>query len=250
MEVDINSLYPITKPLKFAQIILPDESYFNDESTDRRFFSNEYRETIEPLRIFAQKNFTSLEEKKYYFFRGSPYSIGEERLAEYFQTKGYKIVGGHNMTFEEQLNVTANCESFASTNGSCSMNMIFLKDGTETIILPRTNWLDNYQKSVNTLHNKDIKYIDSQLSIFHNKNGGPFCFIISEQLKKFFGDEWTGEYEDGDFINFLNYIKFANMKNLKPTDNYFEYFQNIYTDFIKQLMKREDLMRKVGIVIK
>ena len=249
LEIDIEKLIPIVKPTKFSQIILPDDSVFPDENTDQRFFTQEYRETIEQLRDFAQKNFTPLEQKKFYFFRGSQYSIGEERVANYFQSKGYQIVAGHNMTFEEQLNVMTNCESFVSTAGSSSSNMIFLKDDSEAIILPRTNWLDNYQKGLDSLHNVNIKYIDSQLSIFCNRNGGPFCFIVSKQLKEFFGDEWTGEYEEVDFINFLNYVRVAISLKLKPADNSFEYFKDIYSDFVSQLKKREDLLQKFGVNI-
>ena len=251
LEIDITKLHPIIKPTKFQNIILPDESFFNDEINGIRIFTNEYRETIERIRRYAQKNSTPLDKKKFYFSRSSgPNTIGEERLEKYFESKGYAVVVGHKLGLENELNVLANCDSFASTIGSCAHNMIFMKDNSEVILIPRSSHLTSYQEALNDVHDINVNYIDSSISLFQPKTGGPFCYIIGEHLKKFFGDEWTGEYEDEDFINFLLYVKSSLSGGLKPQEETLKYYAPILPDFTTQLKKREDLMKRVGIFLK
>ena len=109
---------------------MPDESFFVENG--EKIFTNEYRETIDRVKNFALKNQTP-SAKKIYFFYGRK-QIGEERLAEYFRSKGYEFISPERLTLDEQLNILINAESFASTLGSCSHNSIFLREGTEVIL--------------------------------------------------------------------------------------------------------------------
>ena len=120
--VDVDNLQEITQPTQFENIILPDESYrFSEEKGTSHFFTDGYVETIDCLRDFALKNRTPTPSKKMFFFYGK-YQVGEERLAEYFKSKGYDIVSPEKFTLDQQLNILINCESFASTLGSISHN--------------------------------------------------------------------------------------------------------------------------------
>ena len=128
--VDVDKVQPITQPTRFDKIILFDDAYvFNS------YFTNEYREMIDRVRSFALKNRKPTSSKKIYYFYGRN-QIGEERLAEYFKSKGYEIISPEKLTLDEQLNCLINCESFASTAGSCAHNSVFLRDSTETIFIP------------------------------------------------------------------------------------------------------------------
>ena len=249
LEIDITKLRPIVAPTKFQNIILPDESFFHDKVESRQFFTNEYRGTVERIKNFAQKNFMSLDKKKYYFFHGI-HQIGEERLAKYFESKDYVIVNAARVPLEVELNILANCESFASTLGSCAHNMIFMKADSEVILIPRSCYLTSHQPALNHLQEMDIKYIDSTFSIFQKSNGGPFCYIISEQLKKFFDDEWTGEYSDEDFITFLAYVRYSLSTNRTQPEETFKYYSTVFPEFLAQLKKRDDLMKRYGIFLK
>ena len=249
LDVDISQLRYTTAPTKFKNIILPDESFFCDPNSETRIFTDEYRETIERIKNYAQKNFTPIDDKKFYFYHGI-HQFGEERLAKYFESKGYKIILPFNIDLETELNILANCESFVSTLGSCAHNMIFMKANSDVIFVPRSCYLTEHQNALNNLQNMNITYIDSTLSLFQNANGGPFCYIISEQLKKFFGDEWIGEYSDEDFIIFLNYLKYATVKNLKMPEETPKYYAPILPEFKEQLESRTDLLEKFGITLK
>lgn len=248
MEIDKTKFQPVIKPMRFQTIILPDESFFYDEVTNSRFFTNEYWKTIEQIRCFARKNFTPISQKKFYFFHGIN-QIGEERLANYFKSKGYEIIRPELLSLTEQLNIMANCESFISTLGSCAHNMIFMNDNSEVLFIPRSCYLTGYQDALNELYNLNISYIDSTFSIFQPANGGPFCYIISKQLKEYFGDEWNGEYKEEDFVIFLSYVKHSQSIGLKESEKAMEYYAPILPEFISQLKKREDLMKKIGVKI-
>ena len=98
LEIDPNRLIPITKPTKFKEIILPDESFFeitNKETGEQDvFFTKEYQETIQRVKDYGKKNFTQLSQKKLYFLysgagsMGAQIQIGEENIANYFSSKG------------------------------------------------------------------------------------------------------------------------------------------------------------------
>ncbi len=257
LKIDVKRLIPITSPIKFQNVILPDESFFLDDTgtpLENHFFSadayftREYLQTIEQIRNFAAEKFKPLEQKKFFFFHGTN-QIGEERLAEYFKSKGYEIIKPEKFSLDEQLNILANCESFASTVGSCSHNLIFLRDGAEVILIPRwiKNKLNAYQQALNQLHELKIFYVDSGLPIYSPEHTGPYCYIISEQLKKFFGDDAAETYTEADFLTFLNYVKYALEHNLPLSETASKYCSNVMLEFMSQLRRREDLMARVGV---
>ena len=240
LEIDIDKLQPITQPTQFDKIILPDVSW------NVPYFTEEFIETIDRVRNFALKNQMPSSSKKIYFFYGR-YQVGEEKLAEYFQSKGYQVIRPEDLTLDEQLNLLINAESFASTDGSCSHNALFLRKGTETILIPRSAFrFTEAQKGVNQVCQANAIYVDSTLSIFAREprlGQGPHFYLVSEQLKRFFGDKWNG-YEEDDFKAFLQYVKDSMGSRIgramKP--NAKDYYAPILEDFMAQLKQREDLI--------
>jgi len=239
LEVDVDRLQPITQPTQFDKIILPDESTFSFVDGGKRDFTAEYRETIDRVRHFAMKNRTPTPFKKIYYFYGRR-QFGEERIAKYFLSKGYAVVQPEFLTTDEQLNLLINADSFASTVGSCSHNSVFLRDNAEAIFIPRYAndvWI---QPSIDQVHPVNATYIDSSFSVF-NVGHDLFCFVISGQLKRFFGDHFDG-YTDADFQTFLQYFKFAvgNGRdfNFKEVQGY----GSALEDFLTQLKTHEDLI--------
>ena len=245
--VDVDALQPITQPTRFDKIILPDGAFLSPHWSLKGFFA-EYRETIDRVRDFALKHRVPTSAKKIYFFYGRKNQMGEERLADYFKSKGYAIVRPENLSLDEQLNILINCESFASTLGSCSHNSVFLREGTEVIIIPRsTNYPAGYtyQATLDKMNNVNEIYIDSSLSIYETLFG-PYCFIISEQLKKFFGDKFDG-YADDDFKIFSEYAKASVKHGFKVNETAMPSYKSTYQGFLGQLKGREDLMKAYGM---
>ena len=235
--VSAENLMPILTPTKFEKIILPDESFFGGGDSDERFFTAEYVETINQIKNFALKNYSPLATKKFYFFYGNN-QIGEGRLAEYFYSKGYEIIQPEKLSFDEQLNILSNCNDFASTIGSISHNIIFLKENSNAVLIPRVSHiLNNYQQALNQIFDLNIFYIDSALSLYAVNYGGPFCYIVSENLRKYFNDNSDEKFLIEDFITFIEYAKFAKVHGLKINPNEREYFGKIFTEFTTQLLK-------------
>ncbi len=238
LEIDTSTLQPITQPTQFDKIILPDSSFF--EGGGKKIFTAEYRETIDRVRNFALKNRTPVSCKKIYYFYGKN-QIGEERLAEYFKSKGYEIISPEKLSVDEQINVLINCESFASTLGSCSHNSLFLPNDAEAIFIPRTpNVFTSYQQTIDQVHPLRIHYVDSSLSLF-GKRRDANCFIISKHLKSFFGDKFDG-YETGDFKIFLEYVKDALGNDLKLNIFAKKHYGKMFPEFMAQLNKRPKLI--------
>ena len=201
LEVDVESIQPITQPTRFEKIILPDESFYTDinavnpvvsykqnhpDNWTRRF-TEEYREMIDRVRDFALKNRMPTSTKKIYYYYGKN-QFGEERLAEYFKSKGYEIIRPEKLTLDEQLNFLINCESFASTLGSCSHNCVFLRDNSEVILIPRFNGFTGHQRAIDQVHPLNTYYVDSTFSVFNFQHDAS-CYVISEKLKRFFASK-------------------------------------------------------------
>ena len=251
LEIKPDRLVEIDKPTKFKKIILPDESFFLDKGkvknydcNDTAFFTQEYFQTIEQIRNFAQKKFSPLSQKKFFFYYGGN-QTGEGRLADYFAEKGYEVIEPEKFSMDEQLNILANCENFASVIGSISHNVLFLKDHAQAILIPRrAAFLNAYQQAIDQLHDLEIFYIDSAFSIFARSQSGTFCYILSEQLRKFFGDEITEKFSQEDFYHFLMYSKFAKENNwdINPQDE--KYFSDSILEFMNSLKNNSNFLKK------
>lgn len=232
----------IDKPAKFHRIILPEESFFGKRNEYPRGFTKEYIETIEQVRNYAKKNFTKIPQKNFFFHHDRDKQIGAERLAKFFDSKGYVVVKPENFSLDEQLNILTNCERFASTVGSCSHNSMFLRDHSEVLLIPRSaTRIIGYQDSIDRLHDKKTFYVDSALSAFATQSHGPFCYLISPQLKKFFGNK--GSWEKADFEIFLQYSTRAIEEGFKPLEKAKNYYSDVMKDFIKRLERHKKLTK-------
>lgn len=256
LEIDVSKLLPITTPTKFANIILPNESFF--DATDGvvnkgaryqpKSYTKEYVDTIDRVKAFAQKHYQPLSRKKVYYFHGRN-QIGEERIAEYLKSKGYEIVHPETLPFEEQLNVLVNCENFASALGSISHNTIFMNADTNALFIPRVGdetSTNTYQMALDQVSGVNTAYIDSAMSTFSAGYSGPYCYVLSKQLKKFFGDT-NFEYGEGDFVSFLLYCRHAIARGIKMNSGVVKYYGEYFTEFCEQLHRRQDLMQKFGV---
>ena len=245
--VNISLLTPITSLVSYDKIILPDECFFIADET--RCFTQEYVEMIDCVRNYALANIRPTSAKKVYYSYSrynNGKSIGEDKLEKYFASKGYEVIYPETLSLDEQLNILANCESFASTIGSCSHNMVFLKDDSEVIMIPRANYLTGYQTALNQVHRQDIILIDSSMSFLAGKSpwGGPFLYFISSNLRRYFHDEDTESIVDAsDFWKYMrssfgfnfsrNFGKIASADN----PNVYKYYSTVAAEYFSKLTK-------------
>ena len=243
LDVDVERLQVITRPTRFENVILPDESFFATDDT--RFFTPEYRETIDRVKSFALKNRTPSAEKVYFFHGANQF--GEKRLANYFGAKGYAIVRPEELTLDAQLNILINARILASTLGSSSHNSIFLREGAEAIWIPRApnKFTGGYQQAMDQAAKLNVTYVDSSLSIFEDFRE-PHCYIVSRGLKKFFGDNFSG-YVDDDLKTFAQHLKDGLTRGLKINPDAENYYGETLREVLTQLKARPDLMATYGV---
>ncbi|MBQ3395735.1 MAG: glycosyltransferase family 61 protein [Synergistaceae bacterium] len=253
--INVSVMQCVETLTKYDRIILPDESFFHT-SDGIRFFTPEYVETINIVRDYAIKNMKPVKSKKlYYSYSGytSGKSVGEDKLEKYFSSKGYEIIHPEKLSLDEQLNLLVNCESFASTVGSCSHNMIFLRDDTEVILIPRANYMMGYEAALDHVHNLKISYVDSSFSIFVGKkapHGGPFLFFISSNLRKYFHDKDINHIISAS--DFRKYLRIASGHSLGlafgkigEADNpeVYRYYSKVAAEYFSQIFKSSWLHR-------
>jgi hypothetical protein len=229
-------LIPIYEITQCKNLIIPDESFYNDEN-GVRYFTKEYINTIGKVRSFQARKFVKevKYEKVYFTYSGykSNKQIGEEKLEKFFRNLGYTVVAPENYTLEQQLNILANCHYFASTIGSCSHNMIFLPEHSFVYLIPRAFYLTGYQVALDEVIDLNIYYIDSSLSILTPRDKpweGPFYYFVSDNLASAFGVEikesdsyW--KHNLGDEKKYLRIAnKFFDIERRVPPQFYIEKF--------------------------
>lgn len=213
LNVDWNRLIPITKVTTVKSLIIPDECFYTLDGS-LRYFTQEYVDLIDTVRLYAIQNKKELPCSKFYFTYsnyGSSQNVGEIKLEKFFAKQGYQIISPEKYSLDEQLNILINCTSFASTAGSCGHNMIFLPDDAEVILIPRAVYLTGYQLALDELRKQDIHYIDSSYSVFAHPVSpwwGPFYFYPSKQLMDYFdvAEQERNEFTNQCFDDFKKYV--------------------------------------------
>lgn len=186
-------LVSINEITRFNTLYIPDECFYKLD-TDVRWFTKEYRDIVSHIKNYFIKK-TDDEYLKYekIYFTYSKYkknvSYGEKYLEKFFSSLGYEIIAPEDYSLEEQIALLNNCKSLASTVGSCAHNCIFMSQGAEIILIPRTYCLTGYQIALNEVNNLKVTWIDSSLSNHVRRNFpymGPYCLAITTNLLKVF----------------------------------------------------------------
>lgn len=245
LEINLDKVELLDKPARFQKIIFPDDSF------KRGMFTKEYVETIDIARNYAQKNFNKLSQKNFFFHYNKGIRYGSARLAKYFDSKGFEVIRPENFSVKDQLNILANCERFASTVGSCSHNSVFLKDHTEVLLIPRSAArLNNTAQIVlDQMHDKNTFYIDSTLSIFDDRSNGAFCYLISKQLRDYFGEKILQNFSRDDLEIFLDYFQELTKRGFVILPISSTYYAEVMTLLLEELKHYPDLKDRYSELI-
>ena len=225
-------LEPVKRVMRFKNVILPDECFWL-ESNEKRKFTSEYRELIDSIRKYAEEKIIPGDIKKLYFtYSKHPAmrTIGERKLERFFSDLGYTVISPEKYSFKAQLGMLLGCEEFACTVGSVSHNSIFLREGTKVTLIPRAGFINDYQMTLDQLHELDITYVDSSLSLYVKPEQpweGPFYYIVSDRLRDCFGQE--GKYEENK-LDFRIYRALAYVMNghTEPA----EYYKGVVSKYL------------------
>ena len=254
--IDRINLEPVNTITKFKEVILPDECFRRRNDGPRnyvdefgtRLYTAEYKELIEKIRAYGETRFVENGITKIYLScknRRLYNELGERKLELYFKNLGYEIIVPEEHSFEEQLNIFLNCSDLASSVGSAAHNIMFLRDHTRVCLIPRTAFIPEYQLAIDTLHDIEISYIDSTLSLYVSKKKpwtSPVYYIISDQLQKFFGTNQNYKVNRIKFRIF-KYMAYSINEEMELSDYYRDvaerYLQNnCYTNIKRGLLFR------------
>lgn len=244
IDIDTNKLIPIRENTKFKKLIIPEQCFFyaKNETTEGRFFTEEYKSLIEMIKKYYIGRKTSTGIEKVYFsysqYRKNK-CFGEDRLEKFFEKQGYTIIAPEEKALEEQMNLLLNCKSFASTIGSCSHNIIFLNNNTEVILIPRAHYLTFYQVALNELNDLNITYIDCCLSVLVNKVpcAGPYLFCVSDNLQRYFGRiEATSKFYKWNYKYLVPYLLEGLKEYERDNDSIPEVYYREFIIAIKRYM--------------
>ena len=251
-QVTLERLDGITR---YKKVILPDECFFRTPDFNR-YYTKEYVCMIDKIREYGKENFRDTGVRKVYFtYRhfSDVRAMGEYRLEGFFKRRGYKIIAPEDYSFREQLNILLSCTEFASTIGSAAHNVMFLRDNTKVYLIPRADFITEYQFALNQIHNLDITFIDSSLSLYVHPDhpwGGPFYFIISENLQRCFGIRMKKRNNNRGFSIYRQLCFFMNGCQ-SPRD----YYGKEYIKYLNMSPKRVEgysmfhrLFQKLGLV--
>jgi hypothetical protein len=64
----------------------------------------------------------------------------EQRLAQYFAKKGYKVVDFSKLSIDQQIDICSSATHFAGTKGSNLVNALFMPPGGQVIGIHTANW--------------------------------------------------------------------------------------------------------------
>lgn len=253
--VNVDELQPVTEWTEYSEIIIPDRCFDSTDGKDR-FFTQEYVDLIDEIKSHAVTD-NKLNYKKVFLTYANFKkwkTHGEKKLEKFFKEQGFTIIAPEKYTFDEQLSIYQNCECLASTIGSCAHNSVFMKKGASLILIPRGNYVTEYQSTLNHVNDLNVTYVDSSLSVFASKQDpwvGPYYYYVSENLLRLFGYDksYYKNYVKYNFKDFKRYTLSAlyhgTITNHQPCDTY----EKILTEYLKQL-KENSFKRKIKNAIK
>lgn len=240
LDVNTDEWRVVSEITRFKEIIVPEESWFYENGHQR--FTREYIKCIDRIRGYATSRFNKRSDMVYFSYPRN--NVGEKRLQHFFHAKGFEIVDPGRCHLDKQMELLTNCSIFVSTDGSCCHNAVFCRDGTKVIIIPRYAALTGYQIALNRVHDLEVVYIDSTLSIGTPRNrsvNGVYYYYISDGLKKAFND--SREYRVGK-AQFILYLYLCLLSGSEFEHDALRY----YEEEINRLFVCNDTMQVVTMV--
>ncbi len=207
--ISLERLVPIRENTLLRECILAEESYIQDPACDENLYTNEYRGVIDHIRERCNAMIDQGEKlpKKVYFSRSRwhRWEYGERSLEDVFARAGYEIVWPELLSLEKMVAMLSHVKDFASTDGSCAHNSVFLPYGAAAVLIRKIDYKNKYQIAINKARNLDVTMVDANLSIVlyddNDKLGGPFFVYPSRDLENLLGVK--GNFPVGEFIRYL-----------------------------------------------
>ena len=197
---------------KFRKVYIPEPCFFCVPGgplfqSGSRYYTSEYKTLIGRIAEHAE---TKEAPAKIYFTRtqlpDQTRDMGEKDIEDLFRDAGFAIVAPEAIGVFDQISLLKGCQTFATTQGSVSLNAVFCKPETEVILINKQNYITPYQLAVNHARGGLTTVIDANRSVLNPTDTpwtGPFFMYKSRELCR-----WAGiRYPGFPLIPFLKYLK-------------------------------------------
>ena len=183
----------IERPTRFRRVYVPDPCFGSVTPGTPYRYTREYSEIIERLLSAAGAEPGPVDRSVYFTRTGwrLDRAEGEKRIETVFRNLGYEIVRPETLSFVQMVRLLSRVRNFASTDGSCAHNALFLPEGSRTVVVRKVRCCNVYQAIVGQVRRLDTVYIDANRSdrprdarmpLF-----GPYFLYVNERLAAFAG---------------------------------------------------------------
>ena len=208
--IELNSAMRIDQPTRFRSVIIPDECFYVPESEDTlfRYMTPEFGLLIERLIDAVGVDRSGRPHRRVFFSttRFHFWDYGAEDFDVAFNNAGYEVVFPERLHFAEMVRLLNETSIFASLDGSCAHNSIFLRKESQLIIVRKSREIFWHQHDINLLRNLSVTYVDAFIYasiLLYEPNApkrGPFFVWINSKMADVLGCKPT--------LPVLNIIKF------------------------------------------
>lgn len=212
--IDLQSAIRVDNSTKFRSVVVPDECFFTLEKPEPeiRCATPEYSDLVDYLIKAAGVCDTVSDSRKIYLSTSSfkPWDYGSSSLNRSFLAAGFEVVHPEKLGFAEMLRLLGEASVFASTEGSCAHNSVFLRKGTKVLILRKSHEIYWHQLAINRIRELSVTYVDSficsWLFMYDAKAPkiGPFFIWTNRRLANLLSIQ-----SKFPLIDFIKYITFG-----------------------------------------
>ena len=189
----------VDRPTRFRTIWVPDPCFYKSGRTGRIEYTHEYADMIDRVITCVMQDRHAVPTRSVYFSRArwqlSGWQVNRERgmalVEAAFRQKGFEIVYPEKLSLAELVRLLQGCRAFASTDGSCAHNAIFLPKGATSIVVRKADYINQYQSAIHQLRGLNPVYIDANRSNMLEQKKypmvGPFFLYVNHRLASFSG---------------------------------------------------------------
>lgn len=183
----------IDRPTRFRRVHVPEPCFGPVKTGSPYRYTKEYGRLVSSI-IAAVGAEDGPADRSVYFSRMGwklDRAEGEARIEKAFRDLGYEIVRPERLTFEEMVRLLSRVRNFASTDGSCAHNALFLPEGARAVVVRKAQYCNFYQAIIGQVRRLDTVYVDANRSdCLHDARVpafGPFFLYVNERLAAFAG---------------------------------------------------------------
>lgn len=213
----LEKLERVTKPTRFKQIIVPEQSFrlhdkFHKKHTEvlQRIKDNLPLQKNDLYRIEKKqhprkaawlwiKNKLGLIRPEHYrrvyllkdpafTTQGTP-RFSDRHVGEIFEKNGYKLINPERISVTDVVKVLGLCEDLVAQSGTNAHQVWWMKDATKVTVLNKSRHACQIQNTLSQMKNMDTTYVDASFNPLPvGWMNGPFLMCVTTYLERFFKD--------------------------------------------------------------